>query len=410
MFDTKDKTRTAYKILTKAVDGLLDKDPFFGHLSDSTALIADEKHEHLKTIGTNGQVIVYNPDWVVKQYNEWTTGYGEAKANSFMRTVMAHECGHIAALHPFRRRDRDESRWNMACDGVLNDILRARGYDMPPDSFVWPDGRKLTADELYRLLEQQGQGGKSDGRQQRWGGVMDPDKGPDKDGKPQQGEGDGEGHGMSQHEFGEAEDNAREATAQAAQKAKEAGNMPGSYEGLIKEADIPQRDWRDTLRKFLGGGNERDQSWSRPNRRFIGSGDYLPGFAKYGPGEVVLAIDTSGSVNDQLLGKFMAEVRKINEDIQPEKIHVVCCDCVVQWTDTFGPFDDVKAVAKGRGGTAFSPVFNWVKEREIEPKALIYFTDLECSDYGKADYPVLWVVWPGGSSRNPPFGEVIRMD
>ena len=169
-------------------------------------------------------------------------------------------------------------------------------------------------------------------------------------------------------------------------------------------------DWRDMLRKFLGEGSMVEPTYARPNRRYIAEGDYFPGNTRVGQSDVVVVIDTSGSIDENLGKTFVAEVAKINEDLQPDAIHVIACDDRVQWTESFGPYDNVEAKFKGRGGTRFAPAFKWVEEQGIRPKALVYFTDLYCSDYGKnPGYDVLWVVWPGGAEGPVPFGDILRM-
>jgi predicted metal-dependent peptidase len=63
--------------------------------------------------------------------------------------------------------------------------------------------------------------------------------------------------------------------------------------------------------------------------------------------------------------------------------------------------------AKGRGGTMFAPVFDWIAEQEFTPACVVYFTDLDCSHFGdEPACPVLWATVAGGEA---PFGEVINV-
>ena len=121
-------------------------------------------------------------------------------------------------------------------------------------------------------------------------------------------------------------------------------------------------------------------------------------------------MDTSGSVDDKLLSRFMAEVEKINVDLQPEEIWVVATDTRIQWKEKFGPYDTVYCKPLGRGGTDFTEAFTWLQNSGIDPKAVVFFSDLCVSRFGpKPNCPVLWVLWPDGSDSPPPFGEVIKM-
>ena len=216
----------------------------------------------------------------------------------------------------------------------------------------------------------------------------------------------GAGNMSSEEMRGEVQD----AIGQAMHSGKMAGEEPGKLEAQVQADMLGKRDWRDVLRKFLGGGAIPEQSWARPNRRFIADGLYLPGNPKEGPGEIVLAVDTSGSVDNALLNKFIAEVRKINEDMQPEKIYLIVCDNCIHSVTEFGPYDEVTCKVQGRGGTDFKPVFRWIRDNNKTPKAVVYFTDLE-GDAGpqQRGYETLWVVWPGGETQAP-WGELVMME
>lgn len=209
-----------------------------------------------------------------------------------------------------------------------------------------------------------------------------------------------------------------ERVARALLSARRAGVDTDSIEDYVQASAPSDKDWRDEFRLFLGYGEEKLPDWSRPNRRYIHQDLYLPGQARHEVGVVVLAVDTSGSIDDKLLARFIAEVNKVNQDCAPNEIHVISCDCRIQSHEVFGPYDIVQAKAIGRGGTAFAPVFRFIRNQGIDPACVVYFTDLECYDYGeKPDYPVLWVKWPDGGynlsdkiSQGVPFGRVILMD
>jgi len=70
--------------------------------------------------------------------------------------------------------------------------------------------------------------------------------------------------------------------------------------------------------------------WTPPNRRYIASGLYLPSVEHHGLGEIVIAVDTSGSIGKIELEQFAGEISAISEEAQPEAIHVVYCDAGVR--------------------------------------------------------------------------------
>lgn len=370
------------KRIVGLIEELVRKEPFFGHLVMGLRLIETDDDKVCPSMGTDGLRLYYN--------SKFTAGLPD----NHLEGVLAHEALHLAYFHAQRVGDRDKVLFNIAADAVINPILKRRGYELPQDGIFIPVQRHETTEEVYeRLKEQQDKGG-GKSKMPAWG-MVNPDQ-----------SGDGEsGQGLSAEEEHEAMMNVAEAMAQA----RKAGKMPGEFEMIVNTSLYGQRDWKDFLRKFLGGGHERTRSWSRRNKRFPDD-VIMPGMGTYGPGEIAVFIDTSGSINESLGQKFMAEVRKLQEDMVPDKVHVVCCDAVVQWTRTYSGYEQLDGIQfRGRGGTDFRPPFKWLKDQGIEPKAVVYFTDLECSSFPEQpDYPVAWIVWPGGADRAP-WGEIVRM-
>lgn len=395
----------AVENIKSASMALLKEEPFFGHLLLSLRLVNVEGIPRLKdmVLGTDGINLIYKPSWINSLTRPHLIG------------VLAHEVLHIALLHPIRRGDRNPLLFNIAGDCAINLMLHNRGYDLPPSvtsQVPFQVYNHDTTEDIYeRLLDLCQDGAEMpDGcKGASAGAVMDmPGSGSDKnDG---QGDQDGEGPGQADGEDKNDTD-LMKGIAVAARKAKEAGNMPGDLEAMIDRNFHGQREWRDELRQYLGGGQQKEPSWARPNRRFIHSGDYIPGAAPYGPGQVAVVIDSSGSVDDQLVSKFVGEISKIHADLHPEKLFIIVADCRVQWTGVFDPYDELDVKVKGRGGTAFSPSFEWIAQNAPDVKAICYFTDLEVSDWGERPLSaeVRWIVWPGGSSVNPPFGSRIEM-
>ena len=151
-----------------------------------------------------------------------------------------------------------------------------------------------------------------------------------------------------------------------------------------------------------------DYLWTPPNRRYIASGLYLPSVERLGVGEIVIAVDTSGSIGRLELEQFAAEISAISEEAKPEAIHVVYCHAAVQCTQEFRPSEPVQLEPKGGGGTDFCPAFEWVAKHNIAPVCLIYLTDLCCDSYPEApEYLVLWVT---DSRRTARFVETVRID
>jgi VWA-like domain (DUF2201)/Putative metallopeptidase domain len=194
---------------------------------------------------------------------------------------------------------------------------------------------------------------------------------------------------------------------QAICSAKACGHEPGGIERPLEQARESKHDWRAILREFIAATNPSDYRWSPPNRRFVASGLYLPSVERSRMGDIVIAVDTSGSIGSKELEQFAGEINAIINEALPEAIRVIYCDEAVQAVEEFGPSEAIKLSPKGGGGTDFVPPFQWVEENGIEPKCLIYMTDLCCSSFPVApDYPVLWVT---DSHKIAPFGETLRI-
>ena len=86
---------------------------------------------------------------------------------------------------------------------------------------------------------------------------------------------------------------------------------------------------------------------------------------------------------------------------------IIFADNKVQEARQISPDELSTLEPKGHGGTDFRPAFNWLKENDVDPKLLIYFTDLECNRFPEEpDFPVMWAAY-GWYAENAkvPFGE-----
>lgn len=365
---------TLNRRLSKAKTGLILEHPFLGAVAINMPFILSED---IPTAATNGKRVLFNPKFIADMTDEE------------LKFLVAHEVFHPMLNHNFRRGERNQRKWNRAADYVINELLTVEGVGKMPsgglrDTNIYNAGGG-TSDGIYGVLED----ASGDGS----GGGDAFDECEDAEGNPA--------------EQAQAEAEMKIQVAQAAQAAKMMGKMSANMQRLVDEVLQPKVDWRTVLQRFVEKARTDQRTWSRPNRRFISQGIYLPSTTGEVMGEILFAVDCSGSIDQDTLNQFASEIRTVKDDCCPTLIHVVYFDSEVSHHETYTPDDALDIKPHGGGGTAFSPVFRFAEEHGINPVACMFLTDLYCSDFGAApDYPVLWV---SNGRDNAPFGEVVMM-
>jgi predicted metal-dependent peptidase len=214
----------------------------------------------------------------------------------------------------------------------------------------------------------------------------------------------------------EAEGEWEVAVRQAVNIAKRQGDVPGFIQEIIEHLNNPEVDWVEVLHRFIDPSTTKDHSWVNLNRRMITLGHYAPGVISDGVSHVGMVIDSSGSIDTELLAKIGAEVQGALDTGRIDKLTVILCDTRVAKHNEYSTGDLIDWEVPGRGGTAFRPAFDWLNENAPDIQCAIYFTDMECTDYGVAPvYPVLWAAY--GDPRTlphwmaqAPFGEIIEVN
>jgi predicted metal-dependent peptidase len=366
------------KKLAKAKTNLVLQHPFVGTVAMNMpfSLSLD-----VPTAGTNGSWVKFNPHFLGTLTDEETT------------FLVAHECFHPMLEHCYRRHERTPRRWNHAGDYVINYLLTEEKIGkMPADGLlskgIYDDGGGTT-DGIYAVLPEEQEG--DEGNYQGEGSGMDNCM-------------DGEG---TQQDRDQQAAEMKVRVAQAAQAAKMMGKLSANMERLVDEVLNPKVDWRDVLQQFVEKCKNDIRSWARPNRRFIQQGLYLPTLDGEAMGELVVAVDCSGSVGDEELAQFKGELRAIFEDQKPKRLHTIFFESKVCGYDVLDRDDEFDFNPRGCGGTAFSPIFAKIAEENIEPVACVVLTDLYCNDFGdEPEYPVMWVSY---GAEEHPWGELVKM-
>jgi predicted metal-dependent peptidase len=363
--------------VSKAKALLILDHPFFG-TAVSRRPIKYGNEVPTAGMSATGQMLL-NPAWV------------EPLTVKNIMFLLAHEAMHYMLAHALRRKHRDHNAWNVACDKVINDTLIDAGVgDFIDGGVTMDDGRNHASEELYDENDDDCDGGIG----KDVGDIVDEN-----------------GQVLDDAQIKQLEAQAKIETIQSAKLAKQSGKLPSSIERIVDEMVNVITPWHEKLERYMTSKVKDGYSWNRPNRRFVGQGIYLPGY-DYVPrmGEIVLAVDTSGSLSSKELAYFNAHINRILETCLPEKVTVIYCDYDIGGTQEYTP-DDLPLVLKpvGGGGTSFKPVFKWLDSYGGEIECLIYFTD-GWGDQNELDESAVDTVWLTTDKEEFPFREVITFE
>ena len=194
----------------------------------------------------------------------------------------------------------------------------------------------------------------------------------------------------------------------SAHAALEAGRLGANWRFVMAATSQPRLPWRTLLARFLASLARDDYSFQRPNRR--GGEALLPGIASRQL-NLVVTLDTSGSVGRDDLRQFMDEIDALKGQLSARVILLACDSAIVPGAPwVFEPWNRIELPAdlKGGGTTRFIPVFEWVEANGFAPDALLYFTDAlgEFPLHAPAS-PVLWLV---KGSSTVPWGERVQLN
>jgi len=419
-------SKRALECVRRARTAMILDEPFFGTLAALLALVEDTSCD---TMWTDGVSVGYNPTYVT------TISQLELKG------VFAHEVMHCVAGHPWRRDNRDPEDWNEAADYAINPIVKDANFHLPDNVLFDAAYRGLSSETIYSRLAQKkdksqdksqspspgskpepgkaGSAGGDKSQQDKSKPGQDPNgKDADKSkaqpgsnaaakqGKPQAGEVRDAPAGVNKDQLAQQW---KIATEQAALVAKSRGNLPGSLQELIDDNKKSVIDWKEALWQFVQTSFvSPDYQWKTPNRRYMGLGLYLPSLIGEQMPPMVVARDTSFSVPREMLEQAYAELKEIEDKMKPKVIYAIDADTRITNVLEIHPGDEFKLDAKGRGGTDFRPVFDWVEKEGIQPCCLIYITDMD-GPFPKTepDYPVLWITPP--KAPKAPWGMQIEM-
>lgn len=387
------KKLTAEQRLSKAVVAIMNN-PKYVALAGILMLGERVVDDAVPTACTNGRDEKYGRMFV------------DSITDAELRFTVLHECYHKLYRHLITWRhlyDIDPMRANIACDYVINIKIT----DDNTDGFaVMPKG--CCYDVKYRgwdsaaVFNDLPENNSSDGE----GGELGDDTETGFD------EHDWEGaEELTPDEVRELERDIDEAVRQGALAA---GKLGTGVDRDLADLLEPQVDWREVLREFIQttcAGNDYS-TWQRPNRRYVSSGYYMPSGISEQVGELVVAVDTSGSVGQRELSAFLTEIKSICDTVHPECIRLLYWDTKVRQDEKYdmADLDDLIKTTKpkGGGGTDVGCVGEYLTAKGIKPQAAIVLTDGYVGHWGKWACPVLWCILDNRSAT-PDVGKHVHI-
>jgi predicted metal-dependent peptidase len=388
---------------------IIDK-PFLGALVLRLPVLAADP-KWCRTTATDARALYYNPDYIATLDLEQT------------KFALAHEALHCALSHFHRRGHRDKRRWDIACDYAVNPLLVADGLKPPPNVLLLDGFEDMTAEEIYPFIREntdeethdqhaydsdsqpsssgsRGQGGSSSGSNDEPGRNRDePD--PNVQGAAQP-------PPLSAPERESLAVQWQQRLAGAAQQALQAGKLRGSMARLVDHLLQPQLPWRMLLARYMTQTARDDYSFMRPSRR---EGAAILPSLRSSHIDLVVVLDTSGSITDKEMHEFLGEVNAIKGQLGARITLHACDERLAEagpWT--YEPWEELALPGKfeGGGGTRFTPAFEWANTLGRKPDLMLYFTDAE-GEFPKQEppYPVLWLV---KGKTKVPWGQRIQLN
>ncbi len=399
--------------LTKARTQLILDKPFLGNLVLRLPLKA--AGSWCRTSATDAKSFYYNPSFI-DQLN-----------NHQVKFVLIHEALHCALTHFSRRGNRLKHKWDLACDFAINPLLVKEGFHPPLDLPIFHKYQGMIAEEIYPMIDDSVDNepmdqhlydnNPKDDVSESDGGLREDDlqKKPTKDNDKDNHQNNTNSSSLADKPNPLTPDEIQQLSAKwqknlasSAQLAQQAGKLDGEFVKLIDFFLQPQFSWQSLLSQYMVSFARDDFSYTIPSRR---SGNAILPSLRSSQIDITVAIDTSGSISQNEIDEFVAEINAIKSNIRAS-ITLIACDEKVSkeliWR--FEAWEELTFPASlgGGKGTNFNPVFDYVNAQDTTSSVLIYFTDAKGKFPGfKPSYAVMWLVKGRG---NVPWGHRIQLN
>lgn len=420
--------------------------------------------KHPETALYSGVMLMGTTEVTDGAYTAYTDGVNKKYGRAFLESIgseskkrglVLHENLHVAlkqVIHGKAMFKEHPKMANLAADFVVNDIIEnikgtiggthERIVELPDGGVYDPMFHNWSMREVFRYLKQHAKpkpksagGGGGKGQQKSEDdndGSNDPQEGGKQD-KPEENDWEsvtvnGKTYDLSlqdEHDFtgemGEMTHEQAKELADGIDRALREGGMLAGRMGakmprVIGDLLEPKVDWREALRDFVNSTTKgKDEfTWRRMNKRHMANDIYLPSVENETIGEIVVAIDTSGSIGSKELSEFASELASICELCSPEQVRILWWDTQVHGEQIFrDDYQNIGGLLKplGGGGTMVSCVSKYINKEELKPECVIVFTDgyVEGDVQWGISAPTLWMVTEAHDWQ-PPAGKKVKVD
>jgi predicted metal-dependent peptidase len=398
------KQLNAEERLSKAIVAIMGS-PKYTALAGVLMLGEKTIDEDVPTACTNGRDEKYGRAFV------------DELTDAELRGLVLHENYHKLYSHLTTWRhlyDIDPQLSNVACDYVINLKIMDDNKDgfatLPEGGLIDEKYRDMDTAQVFNILRKEqdeqptGEDGDNDSQ----------DNESESDGEQvrsnttgSQNTAVGQGTGFDEHDWEGAQSLSTEEKRELArdideairQGALAAGKMGGTGNRDLDALMQPQVDWREVLREFVQttcAGSDYS-TYARPNRRLMSQGIVMPSGISEQVGELVIAIDTSGSIGQLELTAFLSEVKGVCDTVKPDKVRLLYWGCSVVGDESYDMHEleqlTTSTKPKDGGGTDVRCVTQYMAEEGIKPQAAIVLTDgYLFGGWGDWTCPVLWAI------------------
>lgn len=376
--------------------------------------------KHPETALYSGVMLMGTTEVVDAAFTAYTDGINKRYSKAFLETIadeskcrglVLHENLHVALKQvPFGKSMFKENAKmaNLAADFVVNDIIEnikgtiggsSERIVTLPDGAVYDEMfHNWSMREVYNYLKQHAkpkQKPKTDGQPCDNGSPSNtppPNGQQDKSDEWDTVEVNGKTYDISQqdeHDFekmleGMSHEEVKEINDAIDKALREGGMLAGRMGAKMPRtiADMlePKVDWREALREFVSASmrGKDEFTWRKLNKRQLANDMYMPSVENETIGEIVVAIDTSGSIGTKELTEFAAELVSICDVCVPDKVRVLWWDTMVHAEQTFTDvYQNIANLLKpeGGGGTHVGCVADYINKESIKAECVLVFTD-----------------------------------